>query len=279
VDHRAEGPGDRQARRRRRAAADEPVRRSELRRDHPPRFSRRAADLLPQHPVLAAERSRKRADLLAATGADLATIRKSVMAGRLTDPDKIGIRVGKVIGKRKVGKHFITDIGPGRFSYRQDEDKIAAEAALDGIYVIRTSVDGGILDAAGGGQPPIRTLKYVERDFRITKADGPGPAAHPPLPTSPNGSAGHVLICMLACYPHLAPARRPGRAHLHRPAHPRTRRPGRPRPPLSPGQGQDATKHNSHRLPVRSYQDPARPPGHPRPADHQLRRTEDRETH
>src|SRR6266852_2448127 len=83
------------------------------------------------NPVLAAERARKRADLLAATGADLATIRKSVMAGRLTDPDKIGIRVGKVIGKRKVGKHFITDIGPGRFSYRQDEEKIAAEAALD----------------------------------------------------------------------------------------------------------------------------------------------------
>src|SRR5260221_1499904 len=83
------------------------------------------------NPVLAAERARKRADLLAATGADLAAIRKSVMAGRLADPDKIGIRVGKVIGKRKVGKHFITDIGPGRVSYRQDEEQISAEAALD----------------------------------------------------------------------------------------------------------------------------------------------------
>src|SRR5258706_611338 len=149
------------------------------------------------NPVLAAERSRKRADLLAATGADLATIRKSVMAGRLTDPDKIGIRVGKVIGKRKVGKHFITDIGPGRFSYRQDEDKIAAEAALDGIYVIRTSVDGGILDAAGV-VTAYKDLKYVERDFRITKADDLDlrPIHH----YLPERVRGHVLICMLACY-------------------------------------------------------------------------------
>src|SRR5258708_7218101 len=90
------------------------------------------------NPVLAAERARKRADLLAATGADLATIRKSVMAGRLADPDKIGIRVGKVIGKHKVGKHFITDIGPGRFSYRQDEETISAHAALDGTSLTPT---------------------------------------------------------------------------------------------------------------------------------------------
>jgi hypothetical protein len=204
------------------------------------------------NPVLAAERARKRGDLLAATDADLATIRKSVMAGRLTDPDKIGIRVGKVIGKHKVGKHFITDIGPGRFSYRQDEEKIAAEAALDGIYVIRTSVDGGILDGAGV-VTAYKDLKYVERDFRITKADDLDlrPIHH----YLADRVRGHVLICMLACY--LTWHLRTALAELtftdqHIPA---------PADPVAPARrsaqarAKDATKHNSHRLPVRSYQD------------------------
>src|SRR5215472_5821187 len=93
-----------------------------------------------RNPVLGAERARKREALLAATEADLATISKSVRSGRLKDPDKIGIRAGKVISKHKVAKHFILDIGPGRFTWRRDQDNIAAEAALDGIYVIRASV-------------------------------------------------------------------------------------------------------------------------------------------
>src|SRR6266852_4255727 len=79
------------------------------------------------NPVLAAERARKREDLLAATENDLAKIKAPVDAGRLEDPDKIGIRVGKVINKRKVAKHFIADIAAGRFTYRRDEEKIAAE--------------------------------------------------------------------------------------------------------------------------------------------------------
>jgi hypothetical protein len=204
------------------------------------------------NPVLAAERARKRADLLAATGADLATIRKSVMAGRLTDPDKIGIRVGKVIGKRKVGKHFITGIGPGRFSYRQDEEKIAAEAALDGIYVIRTSVDGGILDAAGV-VTAYKDLKYVERDFRITKADDLDlrPIHH----YLAERVRGHVLICMLACYLtwHLRAALAEltfTDQHIPEPADPVA-----PARRSAQARAKDATKHNSHRLPVRSYQD------------------------
>ena len=123
-----------------------------------------------RNPVLGAERSRKRQDLLAATETDLEKIRASVDAGRLKDPDKIGIRAGKVIGKHKVGKHFILDIAPGRFGWRRDQDKITAEAALDGIYVIRTSVAGGTLGAAGV-VTAYKNLKHVERDFRITKAD------------------------------------------------------------------------------------------------------------
>jgi hypothetical protein len=149
------------------------------------------------NPVLAADRARTRAELLADTEAALGKIRRSVAAGRLTDPDKIGIRIGKVINKRKVAKHFILDIGPGRFSYRRDEDKITAEAALDGIYVIRTSVDASILDAAAA-VAAYKDLKHVERDFRITKADDLDlrPIHH----YLADRVRGHVLICMLACY-------------------------------------------------------------------------------
>jgi hypothetical protein len=78
--------------------------------------------------------------------------------------------VGKVIGKRKVGKHFILDIGPGRLAWRRDEEKIAAEAALGGIYVIRSSVPASILDTATA-VTAFKNLKHVERDVRITKAD------------------------------------------------------------------------------------------------------------
>jgi hypothetical protein len=149
------------------------------------------------NPVLEAGRARTRAELLADTEADLATIQVSVDAGRLTDPDKIGIRVGKVINKRKVAKHFILDIGPGRLAWRRDEEKIAAEAALDGIYVIRTSVPASTLDAAGA-VTAYKNLKHVERDFRITKADDLDlrPIHH----YLPGRVRGHVLICMLACY-------------------------------------------------------------------------------
>jgi len=204
------------------------------------------------NPVLAAERARKREDLLAATEADLAKIAAAADAGRLTDPDKIGIRVGKVIGKHKVAKHFITDIGPGRFSYRQDEEKIAAEAALDGIYVIRTSVDGGILDAAGV-VTAYKDLKYAGRDFRITKADDLDlrPIHH----YLADRVRGHVLICMLACY--LTWHLRAALAELTF-TDPDITAPADPVAPArrSPrAKAKDATKHNHDGLPAYRYRD------------------------
>ena len=150
-----------------------------------------------RNPFLAAERARKREDLLAATEKDLAAVRAQVDAGRLKDPDKIGIRVGKVIGRHKVAKHFLLDIGPGRLAWARDQDAIAAEAALDGIYVIRTSVPASTLGAAGV-VAAYKNLKHVERDFRITKADDLDlrPIHH----YLAGRVRGHVLICMLACY-------------------------------------------------------------------------------
>jgi len=204
------------------------------------------------NPVLEADRARTREDLLAATEAELEKVRRAVTAGRLKDPDKIGIRVGRVINKYKVAKHFITDIAAGQFSYRRDEDKIAAEAFLDGIYVIRTSVPASILDAPGA-VAAYKNLKHVERDFRITKADDLDlrPIHH----YLADRVRGHVLICMLACY--LTWHLRQALAELtftdqHIPA---------PADPVAPARrspqarAKDAAKHTPGGLPVTSYQD------------------------
>jgi hypothetical protein len=150
-----------------------------------------------RNPVLADERTRKRQQLLAATEKDLAKIAMSVQAGRLTGADKIGERIGKVIGKHKVGKHFLREVTDSTFTYSRNEDKISAEAALDGIYVIRTSVTDQTLNSAQA-VTAYKNLKYVERDFRIIKADD--------LDLRPihhylgKRVRAHVLICMLAAY-------------------------------------------------------------------------------
>ena len=117
-----------------------------------------------RNPELAVSRAVKRERLLAATEADLEKIRASVTAGRIKDPDKIGVRVGKVIGKHKVGKHFTWEITDGGFCFRRDEAKIAAEAAFDGIYVIRSTItadtaDQGFVKVVGGVQPGDRHVR------------------------------------------------------------------------------------------------------------------------
>jgi hypothetical protein len=204
------------------------------------------------NPVLEADRARTRAELLADTEAELEKIRKSVAAGRLKDPGKIGVQAGKVINKRKVAKHFLLDIGPGRLAWSRDEEKIAAEAALDGIYVIRTSVAASTLDAAGA-VAAYKNLKHVERDFRTTKADDLDlrPIHH----YLAGRVRGHVLICMLACY--LTWHLRAALAELtftdqHIPA---------PADPVAPAQrspqarAKDGAKHNRDGLPVYRYRD------------------------
>jgi hypothetical protein len=150
-----------------------------------------------RNPALAVSRARKREDLIAATEADLAKIANSVESGRLKDEDKIGVRTGKVIGKHKVGKHFIVEIGDGRFVYRRDEEKIAAEAALDGIYVIRATVTEDTADAPGIVQI-YKNLKFVERDFKTIKVDD---LDLRPIRHFLSGRVeSHMLICMLAAY-------------------------------------------------------------------------------
>ena len=150
-----------------------------------------------RNPALAAQRAAKRESLLAATEEELGKIRASVQAGRLKDAGKIGIKAGKVINKRKVGKHFITDIGDGRFGWRRDEDKIAAEAALDGIYVIRTSAAA---DKLGTGETveAYKDLGNLERDFWSMKAEDID--LRPIYHYLENRVRSHVFLCMLATY-------------------------------------------------------------------------------
>ena len=148
------------------------------------------------NPALADERAAHRERLLAATEAELTKIAGMVEAGRLTDPAKIGIRAGKVINKRKVAKHFILDIGEASFAWRRDQASISAEAAFDGIYVIRTPVPAGELPAPAAVEA-YKDLSSVEQDFRTCKDDLD---LRPIWHRLADRVKAHVLICMLACY-------------------------------------------------------------------------------
>jgi hypothetical protein len=150
-----------------------------------------------RNPALAAERARKRAELLNATETQLAAIADRVHRGALAGAGKIGETIGKVIGKYKVGKHFHRQITDTTFTYQRDHAGIDAEARLDGIYVLRTSVPAEQLDAAGV-VAGYKNLANVERDFRIIKVDDLDlrPIHH----RLDDRVKAHVLICMLACY-------------------------------------------------------------------------------
>jgi hypothetical protein len=150
-----------------------------------------------RNPVMAAERARKREDLLAATEDDLAKIAARVAAGRLADPDKIGLTAGKVINKRKVAKHFILGISAGQITWQRDQAAIAAEAATDGIYVIRTPVSAETLGAPAA-VAACKGLSRLERDFRSIKADDLD--LRPIWHRLEDRVRAHVLICTLACY-------------------------------------------------------------------------------
>ena len=150
-----------------------------------------------RNPFLAAERARKREDLLQATEDDLGKIAAQVQAGRIKDPDKIGLKAGRIINKRKVAKHFTLGIAEGRITWQRDQASIDAEAATDGIYVIRTPVPAETLDAAGT-VTAYKRLSRLERDFRSIKADDLD--LRPIWHRLEDRVKAHVLICMLACY-------------------------------------------------------------------------------
>ena len=150
-----------------------------------------------RNPVLAADRARTREDLLAATEKLLAPITARVRAGRLRGAGEIGVEVGKVISTYKTGKHFAVTITDTTLAIERRQDRIDAEAALDGFYVLRTPVPASELDAPAV-VTAYKNLKYVERDFRHIKSDDLD--LRPVFHRLGERVKAHVLICMLACY-------------------------------------------------------------------------------
>ena len=150
-----------------------------------------------RNPALADKRAHKRRELLTATEADLTVIAAAVTAGRLTQAGAIGIRVGKVLGRHNMAKHFTLTINDGQFAFTRDQANIDAETALDGIYVIRTSVPETIMDAATI-VGTYKSLANVERDFRSIKSIDLD--LRPIYHWTSDRVRAHVFICMLAAY-------------------------------------------------------------------------------
>ena len=150
------------------------------------------------NPFLEAERARKRGELLAATEAELEKIATATRRARrpLRGKDASALAVGKVINKKKVAKHFILDITDDHLTWRRDEQKIATEAALDGIYVIRTSLPATVL-GTGATVESYKALENVERVFRGLNSDL---LIRPIRHRLEDRVKAHVLIRLLAYY-------------------------------------------------------------------------------
>jgi len=121
-----------------------------------------------RNPLMAEKRARTRASLLAATKKELDKVAGMVKRGRLKEEDKIGVRVGKVVNKYKMGKHFSLEISAGHFSYHILSERVKEEAKLDGLYVVRTSLSQGQM----GEEETVRSYKqlsHVEQAFRSMK--------------------------------------------------------------------------------------------------------------
>jgi transposase len=150
-----------------------------------------------RNPELAKLRTHKRQDLLESTERNLEKIKARVDAGKLSGADEIGLRVGKVINQYKVGKHFDLAITDTNFLFSRKTDSIAAEAALDGIYIARTSVSAAQMDAADCVRN-YKALANVERAFRSLKTIDL--KVRPIHHRTADRVRAHILLCMLAYY-------------------------------------------------------------------------------
>ena len=205
-----------------------------------------------RNPALADQRAHKRQQLLTATDIELAKIATRVANGKLRGADDIGVAVGKIVNKYKMAKHFTLDITDNTFDYRRDQEHIDAEAALDGIYVLRTSLPTESLDTPGV-ITAYKNLAYVERDFRIIKVDDLD--LRPVFHYLAERVRSHVFLCMLAAYitwhlrETLAPLTYTDEHIPHRadPVSPAQRSPS--------AKTKDADKKTPDGLPTRSFRD------------------------
>ena len=183
-----------------------------------------------RNPLLGEERARTRRDLLDATERLLQQLALRVAAGRLKRADKIAQALGRIQNRYKVGKHFICDVAEGRFAFRRDQAKIAREAALDGIYVVRTSVPPASL-SSDGVVYGYKSLALAEQAFKTLKSiDIRVRPIHHRLARRVRA---HILLCMLAYYvewhlrrawaPYLFEDEQPGRHEDDSPVRPALR--------------------------------------------------------
>lgn len=201
---------------------------------------------------LARLRAHKRQSLLDATRKELDAVQRIVARGKLVGKAAIGLRIGKVINKHKVAKHFLLDIHDSTFEYRLREDRIAEEAALDGVYVIRTSLS----QESTSDEQAVRHYKKlanVERAFRSIKTiDLKVRPIHHRLE---NRVRAHIFLCTLAFYVewHMREAWRPvlfsdedqAAKNTRDPVAPATRSPG--------ALDKVATKRSEDGAPVHSF--------------------------
>jgi transposase len=152
-----------------------------------------------RNPLLAQERARKRQELLEATEKELNKIVEATQRPkrRLRGKDRIGLRVGRVLGRYKMGKHFRLNITEESFTYEREQEQIEQEVMLDGLYVVRTSVPEKMMTT----EEVVRSYKQlsrVERAFRCLK--GVDLKVRPIYHRLPNRVRAHVLLCMLGYY-------------------------------------------------------------------------------
>jgi transposase len=150
-----------------------------------------------KNPYLAQERAKTRNDLLAATQKKLDDISRRIASGRLKDPAKIGQAVGRVANKYRMAKHFSFDIERGKFSYTRNDESIKKEAALDGFYVLRTSVAKERWPASEVVYS-YKSLSSAEKAFRTLK--GVDLKVRPICHRLEDRVRAHIFLCMLAYY-------------------------------------------------------------------------------
>ena len=149
-----------------------------------------------RNPELAHRRKHKRDDLLKATSEELEKVQGMIGRGYLKDAEKIGVRVGRVINRYKMAKHFKLEITENQFDFEIDQEKVSAEAALDGIYVIRTSLEEEL--SAADAVRHYKALSQVERAFRSIKTMDL--EIRPIRHYQEQRVRTHLFLCMLAYY-------------------------------------------------------------------------------
>ena len=207
------------------------------------------------NPLLEEERARKRQALLAATEKSLTKIAQDVARRKkkLLTAAEIGLKVGKVLGRYKVGKHFDCQIGEGSFTWRRRQDSIDQEAQLDGIYVLRTSEPGERLSA----EDTVRSYKRlaeVERAFRCLK--GIDLLVRPIRHRTEARVPAHIFLCLLAYYVewHLRQAWAPLLFEDEERREERNRRdPIRPAEPSASARAKKRSRQTVDGLPVHSF--------------------------